>query len=236
MTALVVMPTFNEAGNIAHILGEVLRHAPEVEILVVDDASPDGTGAIVDKLAAANTRIHVLHRENKDGLGRAYVAGFEWALARDFEFVCEMDADGSHRPEDLGSLLAAAGSSDLVIGSRWVSGGSVLNWPASRKAISRIGNCYARALLGSKINDITAGFRVYKSQTLRSVDFGGAVAHGYGFQVEMARLVERAKLRVTEVPITFIERTTGVSKMSTAIVAEAMWLVTKWGIARLFRG
>ncbi|MEY4000570.1 MAG: hypothetical protein RLZZ626_925 [Actinomycetota bacterium] len=236
MTALIVMPTFNEAGNVAHILAEVLRHTPEVEILVVDDASPDGTGAIVDKLAAADSRIHVLHRASKDGLGRAYVAGFEWGLARNFELICEMDADGSHRPADLGALLAAAGSADLVIGSRWVPGGSVVNWPNSRRAISRFGNWYARALLGSQIRDITAGFRVYQSSALRNVNFGGAVAHGYGFQVEMARLFERAKLSVTEVPITFVERTVGVSKMSTTIVAEAMWLVTKWGLRRLFRG
>jgi dolichol-phosphate mannosyltransferase len=223
------MPTFNEIENLEWAVGQINLFAPEVQILIVDDSSPDGTGVLADKLAANLRNVHVLHRDQKDGLGAAYLAGFSWAISNGFEYVVEMDADGSHRAVDLPKLLAKASQSDLVIGSRWISGGEVENWPWYRKAISRFGNTYARFLLQTGIKDMTAGFRVFKVSFLKQLQLDGVAARGYAFQVEMALRSHRAGGVIREVPITFVERTRGASKMTTAIVLEALWLVTKWG-------
>lgn len=234
MKTLVIMPTYNEALNIEHSVEELFKHNPQVSLLIVDDSSPDGTGAIADKLALANKQITVLHRTAKTGLADAYKAGFAWGLQQKFDLLIEMDADGSHRAEDLPRLLAKASTHELVIGSRWVAGGSVENWPAYRMALSRGGNAYAKFMLGSKIKDMTAGFRVYQSQLIERLHLEDLAAHGYSFQVEMTRKCELIRASITEVPITFVEREHGVSKMSNAIVFEAMWLVTILGLTRIF--
>ena len=234
MKTLVIMPTYNEAMNIEHSVAELFKHNPQVSLLIVDDASPDSTGAMADALALANNQITVLHRSAKTGLADAYKAGFGWGIEKDFELLVEMDADGSHRAQDLPNLLAKANSNELVIGSRWVAGGSVENWPAYRMLLSRGGNAYAKFMLGSKVLDMTAGFRVYQAQLIERLHLEDLAAHGYSFQVEMTRKCEQNHASITEVPITFVEREHGVSKMSNAIVFEAMWLVTKLGIQRLF--
>lgn len=233
MKTLVIMPTFNELASLESTVSAVLELAPHVDILVVDDGSPDGTGLLADGLAKNNARVNVLHRTEKLGLGAAYLAGFSWGFERGYSTLVEMDADGSHRAEDLPKLLAKANEAELVIGSRWVDGGAVVNWPWYRKAISKGGTRYADFMLGSKIKDMTAGFRAYDAEFLRSLDLGGVAARGYAFQVEMAWRTQRAGGRVIEVPIVFVERVEGVSKMTTAIVLEALWLVTKWGLSRL---
>ena len=233
MKTLVIMPTYNEAASLEASVLAVLKHAPEVDVLVVDDGSPDGTGLLADALASGNARISVLHRSEKLGLGAAYLAGFNWGFERGYSTLVEMDADGSHRAEDLPKLLARTQEAELVIGSRWVDGGAVVNWPWYRKAISKGGTRYADLMLGSKIKDMTAGFRAYDAEFLKSLDLAGVAARGYAFQVEMAWRTQRAGGRVIEVPIVFVERVEGVSKMTTAIVLEALWLVTKWGLSRL---
>jgi dolichol-phosphate mannosyltransferase len=230
MKTLVIMPTYNEIESLPVTLAGVLHFAPDVDILIVDDGSPDGTGELAETFAAQSKRIHVLHRTVKDGLGGAYLAGFKWAFKAGYETVVEMDADGSHRPEDLPKLLNRAGQAELVIGSRWVPGGAVENWPWYRKMISKGGTLYASIMLRSNIKDITAGFRVYNAKFLSELDLAGVAARGYGFQVEMAWRTQRAGGRIIEVPIVFVERTQGASKMTTAIVLEALWLVTKWGL------
>lgn len=232
---LVIMPTFNEIANLKHSVAELFKHNFSVDLLIVDDNSPDGTGVIADRLALSDPRIKVLHRKEKQGLGPAYLAGFEYAFSHGYEFVVEMDADGSHRAIDLPKLIAESVSADLVIGSRWVTGGSVINWPAHRKAISKIGNIYTRMLLRTRVRDMTAGFRIYRSALLQNLDLATVSSHGYSFQVEMAWRSIQQNARVVEVPITFIEREQGISKMTGSIVIEALWLVTKWGLARLFR-
>jgi dolichol-phosphate mannosyltransferase len=230
LKTLIIVPTYNELENLPIIVAGILTKAPEVNILVADDDSPDGTGQLADRLAAEYPRVFVMHRTEKAGLGAAYLAGFAWGIERGYELLVEMDADGSHRPEDLPNLLAAAVTADLTIGSRWVKGGSVVNWPLSRKLISRTGNTYANIMLRSGINDMTAGFRAYKTSFLTKLDLSGVAARGYGFQVEMAWRSKRAGAKIVEVPITFVERIHGESKMSSGIVAEALWLVTKWGL------
>jgi dolichol-phosphate mannosyltransferase len=235
MKTLVIMPTYNEALNIQHSVAELFKHNPQVSLLIVDDSSPDGTGELADKLALANKQITVLHRTAKTGLADAYKAGFAWGLQNKFDLLIEMDADGSHRAEDLPKLLAQSNENELVIGSRWVEGGSVENWPAFRLALSRGGNAYAKFMLGSKIKDLTAGFRVYQAQLIERLHLEDLAAHGYSFQVEMTRKCEQINASITEVPITFVEREYGVSKMSRSIVLEAMWLVTKLGLQRLFK-
>ena len=230
---LVIIPTYNERENLPLIVDGLFDHNSNVDLLIVDDNSPDGTGKIADELAAQNPRISVLHRTTKDGLGRAYLAGFKQGFDRDYEFVIEMDADGSHRPEDLPRLIAT--DADLVIGSRWTKGGSTVNWPLSRKLISRTGNLYVRIMLGAKIEDATAGFRVYRTDLLRKIDLDAIASQGYSFQVEMTWASIRAGATVREVPIVFVERVVGASKMTTAIVVEALWLVTKLGIKRVFK-
>jgi len=234
LRTLVILPTYNEKDSLEETVSQLLTAQPNVSVLIVDDASPDGTGAIANSLSENDARISVLHRSQKAGLGPAYLAGFEIGLGEGYELLVEMDADGSHQAQDLAILLNAAQSADLVIGSRWIAGGSVENWPKRRQLISRVGNTYARLLLGSKIKDLTAGFRVYRAELLSRVIHEDLAAHGYAFQVELAWRCERSGASVVEVPITFIEREHGTSKMSSAIVREALWLITTWGFRRLF--
>lgn len=234
MKTLVIMPTFNESGNILNAVSNLFAHNPNVDLLIVDDSSPDGTGKIADSLAKEDKRISVLHRLGKDGLGAAYIAGFGWAFERDYEFLVEMDADGSHRAQDLRLLLEAANDNDLVIGSRYVRGGRTENWPMHRQILSRGGNLYARVMLGGKLNDMTAGFRVFRTSFLKSLDLKTINARGYSFQIEMAYRTLRSGGRAAEVPITFVERVIGDSKMSSDIVREALILMTKLGLRRMF--
>ncbi|WP_454116618.1 polyprenol monophosphomannose synthase [Microbacterium aurum] len=235
-SVLVIIPTYNESENIRPIIGRVLAAAPEVSVLVVDDGSPDGTGRIADELAEADARIHVLHRTGKGGLGAAYLAGFDWAGAHDFEYVVELDADGSHPPEVLPRMLAVmtegAGAVGGVIGSRWVDGGGVVNWPLTRQLISRGGSTYARIMLGVPVKDVTAGYRVYPTALLATLGLDSLESKGYCFQIDLTRRVAATGKRLVEVPIEFRERERGESKMSGAIVVEAMGRVTVWGFQR----
>ncbi|MFD3547799.1 polyprenol monophosphomannose synthase [Streptomyces sp. NPDC058655] len=229
-TALVIIPTYNEAENIRLIVGRVRAAVPEAHVLVADDNSPDGTGKTADELAAGDAHVHVLHRSGKEGLGAAYLAGFAWALARDYGVVVEMDADGSHRPEELPRLLTALAGADLVLGSRWVPGGRVVNWPKRREFLSRGGSTYARMVLGLPMRDVTGGYRAFRRETLEGLGLEAVASAGYCFQVDLARRAVRAGFRVVEVPITFVEREFGDSKMSRDILVEALWRVTQWGI------
>lgn len=231
---LVLMPTYNEILSLSKTVAKLFEYNPTVDLLIIDDNSPDGTGALADSLAKADKRVSVLHRTQKEGLGKAYLAGFEWGIARGYSYLVEMDADGSHRSRDLPSLLAAAQTADLVIGSRWVRGGRVENWPKHREFISRAGNFYARFVLRSRIRDLTAGFRVYAADLLRRLPTSQIKAQGYGFQVEMALRSIEAGARIVEVPIVFVERAEGQSKMSGSIVIEALLLTTRWGFEALF--
>lgn len=233
---LVCIPTFNEADNIAGVVARLRRAVPDADLVIADDASPDGTGEIVDRLAADDDRIHVLHRAGKHGLGAAYLAAFGWGLERGYGVLCEHDADGSHQPEQLPGLLSALEDADLVIGSRWVPGGGVTNWPLSRQLISRGGNLYARVVLGVPLRDITAGFRAYRRRTLLGIDLAEIASQGYCFQIDLAWRALKAGFIVREVPIDFIEREHGVSKMSRKIVAEALLLTTVWGVRDRVRG
>lgn len=235
---VVVMPTYNELANLEPTIGGIMESCAGVDILVVDDASPDGTGELADRMAQKNPRIFVLHRKAKNGLGPAYLAGFQWALLRGYDVVCEMDMDGSHRPQDLPRLLAVMDndpSVDLVIGSRRVAGGTTENWPWYRDLISRGGSWYSRLCLGIDVRDMTAGFRAYRASCLRRLRLDTVKANGYVFQIDMTRRVKAAGGRIIEVPIVFVERKRGKSKMSKAIVVEAMTSVTRWGFQRLTR-
>lgn len=232
---LVVLPTYNELESLPVVLERLFAHNPQVSVLIVDDASPDGTGELADRLAKADARIQVLHRDAKNGLGAAYIAGFKLGLSQGFDYLIEMDADGSHRSEDLVKLIEASTNSDLVIGSRWVRGGAVENWAWHRVALSKLGNRYARTLLGVGIRDMTAGFRVFRADLLAKIIETEVASAGYSFQIEMAWRASKAGAVITEVPITFVEREYGSSKMSSAIVREALWLITRWGLKRLFR-
>jgi dolichol-phosphate mannosyltransferase len=227
---LVVIPTYNEADNLERVLGRLRAGVPEADALVVDDSSPDGTGEIADRLAAADPAVHVLHRTEKAGLGAAYVAGFRWALAEGYDVAVEMDADGSHAPEELPRLLAALRDADVVIGSRWVPGGEVRNWPASRELLSRGASLYSRLLLRYPIRDTTAGYRAYRRPVLEGLKLDEVASQGYCFQIDLGWKAWRAGFRVVEVPITFTEREVGNSKMSRAIVIEALWRVALWGL------
>ncbi len=232
----VIIPTYNERENLEPIAARVRSSVPEADLLVVDDNSPDGTGELADKLAAGDERIHVLHRPGKGGLGAAYIAGFGWALDRGYSAMVEIDADGSHQPEDLPRLLAALQDADAVIGSRWIQGGTVRNWPKSREALSRGANTYARLMLRVPIHDTTAGFRAYRAETLRAIGLDSVRSQGYCFQIDLTLRTINAGLKVTEVPITFVDRTRGASKMSRAVMIEAFWRVAQWGVAgRLHR-
>lgn len=227
---IVVVPTYNEALNITGMVERIRATVPSAHVLVVDDASPDGTGRIADKLAQLDDQVYVVHRTAKDGLGAAYVAAFSWVLARDYGVIVQSDADGSHRPEDLPRLLAALADADLVLGSRYVRGGRVENWPRRRELLSRWGNAYVRILLGVPLHDATGGYRAFRAETLRKLDLGGVASRGYCFQIDLAWRAVRAGLTVVEVPITFVEREEGTSKMTGSIVREALWRVTQWGL------
>jgi len=234
---LVIIPTYNEAENLRWIADRLLAAMPQAHLLVVDDNSTDGTALIADDASAADDRVHVLHRAGKLGLGSAYIDGFGWGLDRNYDYLIEMDADGSHPPERLPALVASVESSSdpeiqLVIGSRWVAGGSVVNWPVSRQLLSRAGNLYARLMLGIKVNDVTAGFRVYRAQSIANMDLRSVDSKGYCFQVDMTLRVLDGGGSVVELPIEFRERERGQSKMSRAIVIEAMLRVTQWGLQR----
>ena len=234
--AVMVIPTYNEVENLAGLLERLRRNTPEVDVLVVDDNSPDGTGALADSLAAEDPRVRVLHRPEKQGLGAAYGEGFRVALDAGYDLIGEMDADGSHQPEELPRLLAAAADADLVIGSRWVPGGSVLNWPWHRRALSRAGNLYTRLLLGMGVRDATAGFRIFRRQTLETVHLEEVQSLGYVFQVELVYRTLSAGLRVREVPIAFVERVRGESKMTPEVARESLVRITRWGLRQRFRG
>lgn len=235
LNVLVIIPTFNERENLPRILDRVRSAVPSASVLVVDDGSPDGTGAIADERAAADAMISVMHRTEKNGLGPAYFAGFEWGLERGFEVLVEMDADGSHAPEQLPRLLDALDHADLVIGSRYVPGGSVVNWPKRREMLSRGGNLYCRLALGVRVKDITAGYRAYRAKVIRAIPLNEVASHGYCFQIDLAWRTILAGFRVVEVPITFVEREIGVSKMSGSIVREALLKVPLWGAAHRWR-
>jgi dolichol-phosphate mannosyltransferase len=226
---LVIIPTYNERENIEQITERVLAAVPDANVLVVDDGSPDGTGKIANELAATDTRIQVMHRTEKAGLGAAYIAGFDWGLEHGYGVLVEMDADGSHAPEQLPRLLDALRDADLVLGSRWVPGGTVVNWPKSRELLSRSANLYTRMALGMTLRDATAGYRAYRRTVLEGVDYRAVASQGYCFQIDLAWRAARAGFRVAEVPITFADRERGDSKMSGSIVREALWRVTQWG-------
>ncbi|HVM20142.1 MAG TPA: polyprenol monophosphomannose synthase [Egibacteraceae bacterium] len=232
MRALVVVPTYNEAANLPKVVERLPTAAPDTEIslLVVDDDSPDGTGAIADELAARHAHVDVLHRNAKGGLGGAYRAGFAWGMQRDFDVFCEMDADLSHDPGDVPRLLHALRGADLVIGSRYIPGGGVVDWPPHRLALSRGGNRYVQAVTGMPVQDATSGFRAYRRAVLEELSLETVRSDGYSFQLEMALCTWRLGFRVVEVPIMFVERTEGASKISRAIVAEALWRVVQWGV------
>lgn len=233
MKTLVVMPTFQEANSLVATIEGLLSEVPGVDILVVDDNSQDGTAQIADSLAAKHDRVAVLHRASKQGLGPAYIEGFRYAFTNNYYSVVEMDADGSHQASDLPRLLEANREVDLVIGSRWIAGGSVQNWPYSRLFLSKFGNLYARLMLGTRIFDMTSGFRVYKSEFLKKLISSPVSSQGYSFQVELAYRASKTGV-VREVPITFIERAEGRSKMTFGIVLEALIKIQLWGIRRIF--
>ena len=232
--ALVIVPTFNELENIARIVESVLAQDPRISILVVDDGSPDGTGALVDQIAASNPRVHVIHRPRKMGLGTAYLAGFRWALERDFEYIFEMDADFSHDPGHLPQFLLAARDADLVLGSRYRHGKvTVVNWPISRLILSYSANLYARAVTGLPLFDSTGGFKCFRRRVLEAIDLGAVRSNGYAFQIEMSFRAWKKGFRIVEIPIVFTDRTEGESKMSKRIVREAIWMVWRlrwWAI------
>jgi dolichol-phosphate mannosyltransferase len=228
---LVIIPTYQERENIEPIVERVLTSVPSAHVLVVDDGSPDGTGKAADAMAAEDPRVHVLHRTEKAGLGAAYIAGFDWALDAGYGVLVEMDADGSHAPEQLPRLLAALDRADLVLGSRWVPGGAAVNWPRRRELLSRGGSLYSRMALGIPLRDATGGYRAFRREVLEGIDYAAVASEGYCFQVDLARRAINGGYHVVEVPITFVERVRGESKMSGAIVREALVKVTQWGVA-----
>ena len=232
-STLVVIPTYDERDALPGTLRRLRAAVPDADVLVVDDASPDGTGEWADAAAAGDPAVHVLHRSGKQGLGPAYLAGFAWGLERDYQQLVEMDADASHRPEQLPGLLEAVRrGADLAIGARWLPGGAVHNWPLRRELLSRGANAYVRALMGLGVSDATAGFRVFRAELLRQLVAGDVASQGYCFQVDMTRRARDLGATIAEVPIDFDERTEGSSKMSSRIVREALVMVTYWGLAR----
>jgi dolichol-phosphate mannosyltransferase len=234
--ALVIVPTYNEASNIRLIVPEILSQDQRIDVLVVDDNSPDGTGQIADELAGQNQRIHVLHRDGKQGLGTAYVAGFKWALDRDYEYIFEMDADYSHDPKHLPEFLAAAQEADLVLGSRYLNGRvTVANWPMTRLLLSYFANIYARIVTGHKLWDATGGFKCFRRKVLSSIELDSVRSNGYSFQIEMSFRAKRKGFKIREIPILFVDRTDGESKMSGAIVREAVWMVWRLRLQALAR-
>ncbi len=230
--ALVVIPTFNERENLPVIVSRLHAALPDIHVLIVDDSSPDGTGEVADELASSDAahRIHVMHRVDKDGLGKAYLAGFAWGLERAYQVIVEMDADGSHAPEQLHRLLDAVNAgADLAIGSRYVSGGRLVNWPKRREFLSRGANTYARLALGAHVHDITAGYRAYRRTVLEKISLDTVESAGYCFQIDLAWRTIRSGFDVREVPITFTEREVGESKMSGGVMTEAFVMVARWG-------
>ena len=224
--ALVIVPTYNEKFNIARLIPSILAQDASLDVLVVDDGSPDGTGSIVDAIAANNSRVHIIHRASKLGLGTAYLAGFRWALERKYDLVFEMDADFSHNPERLPEFLEAIKDADLVLGSRYQNGHvNVVNWPMSRLFLSYAANIYARAITGLPIFDTTGGFKCFRRNVLESIDLSSVKSNGYAFQIEMSYRVWKRGFRLVEIPIIFVDRTEGVSKMSKRIMREAIWMV-----------
>ncbi|HXB27104.1 MAG TPA: polyprenol monophosphomannose synthase [Gemmatimonadaceae bacterium] len=232
--ALVIVPTYNEKPNIERLIAAVLAQDPRLEVLVVDDNSADGTGAIVDALAECDSRVHALHRPGKMGLGTAYVAGFRWALERDYAYVFEMDADFSHDPAHLNDFLRAMRGADLVLGSRYRKGRvTVVNWPMSRLILSYFANVYARAVTGLHLDDSTGGFKCFRRSVLETIDLNEVKSGGYAFQIEMSFRAWKKGFRIVEIPIVFVDRTEGTSKMSRSIVREAVWMVWRlrwWSI------
>ena len=231
---LVIIPTYNELESLPVIVAGIRDAEPDVHILIADDNSPDGTGEVANTLSSIDGSVHVLHRKQKAGLGAAYLDAFSWAKTQGFEVVVEMDADGSHRPVDLTKILDALSDNDVVLGSRWVNEGQVVNWAKSREVLSRGGNLYTRMWLGIPIKDATGGFRAYRMSALDQIDIQQVESQGYCFQVDMAWRATKAGLRVAEVPITFVERELGESKMDSSIVKEALWRVTQWGIEKRY--
>jgi dolichol-phosphate mannosyltransferase len=228
---LVIIPTYNERENIELIADRVLAAVPKADLLVVDDGSPDGTGKLAEAMAEANPRVNVLHRSGKAGLGAAYIAGFDWGLDAGYDVLVEMDADGSHAPEQLPRLLAALATADVVLGSRWVPGGAVVDWPRRRELLSRGASLYSRMALGIDVRDATGGYRAYRREVLEGIDYAAVASEGYCFQIDLAWRALRGGYRLVEVPITFADRQRGESKMSGSIVREALWRVTEWGVA-----
>jgi dolichol-phosphate mannosyltransferase len=227
---LVIVPTYNEADNVGPIVARTRAAVPEAHVLVVDDNSPDGTGKLADELAAADEYVHVMHRRGKEGLGAAYLAAFRWGLRHGYGVLVEMDADGSHQPEELPRLLTALKNADVVLGSRWIPGGRVVNWPKHREFLSRGGSTYSRLLLDLPIRDATGGYRAFRGETIEGLGMQQVASQGYCFQVDLAWRAVKAGCHVVEVPITFVERERGASKMSRDIFAEALWRVTAWGV------
>ncbi len=224
--AVVIVPTYNESDNLGKLVERVLAQDPRLDILVVDDGSPDGTGAIADRIAAENPRVNAIHRASKLGLGTAYIAGFRWALARDYEYIFEMDADFSHDPRKLPEFLEAIKNADLVLGSRYQHGQvNVVNWPMSRLFLSYSANIYARAVTGTPVFDATGGYKCFRRKVLESIDLDEIQSNGYAFQIEMTFRAWKKGFRVLEIPIVFVDRTVGQSKMSKQIVREAVWMV-----------
>ena len=233
--ALVVIPTYNEAANLPNIVPEVLAQDPRLDVLVVDASSPDGTGRMADALAGANPRVHVLHREGKLGLGTAYIQGFRWALERGYDYVFEMDADFSHDPRHLKEFLKAIEQADVVLGSRYLDGKvTVVNWPMARLLLSYCANIYARRITGLRMWDLTGGFKCFRRRVLETIDLSLVRSNGYAFQIEMSVRAWRKGFRLREIPIVFVDRTEGQSKMNRAIVREAVWMVPRLRLQRLF--
>jgi dolichol-phosphate mannosyltransferase len=234
--ALVIVPTYNEKENVTRIVPAILAQDPSLEVLVVDDGSPDGTGDLADSMAEADPRIHAIHRAGKLGLGTAYIAGFKWALQRDYALIFEMDADFSHPPERIPDFLLAAETADLVLGSRYLNGQiNVVNWPMSRLILSYSANIYARGITGLQLFDATGGFKCFRREVLESIDLDDVRSNGYAFQIEMSFRAWKKGFRLVEIPIVFVDRTQGSSKMSKTIVREAVWMVWRlrwWGLRR----
>lgn len=227
LRVLVILPTYNERENLPKIVPEILRQDDRIELLVIDDGSPDGTGRVADRIAGENPRVHVIHREAKLGLGTAYITGFRWGLARGFDLFFEMDADFSHDPARIPGFLEAVGKYDLVLGSRYVRGVAVVNWPMSRLLLSYFANKYAKLVTGVPLSDLTGGFKCFRRKVLEAIDLGRVRSEGYAFQIEMTTRAWRKGFRVGEIPIVFVERSEGESKMSRAIIWEAAWMVWK---------